>query len=135
MTRATPLLVLALTMAACNGSPTGPSDLAGAAWRLVSIDRAAGSATVVTSPERYTLEFLSDGRVAVRADCNVCSGSFRLAGETLTIDALACTRAFCGDASLDADYTRALAGPLSASRDQLLLVLRGSGVTLRFRSF
>lgn len=122
-----------LVAAACGNAPTAPSDLIGATWRLVSIERDSGPSTVVTSPERYTLEFLDEGRVAVRADCNRCSGSFTLSGETLSIGTLACTRAFCGSESLDTEFLRGLDGPLTAAREQSRLSLRGAEGMLRLR--
>ena len=127
-------VVIGLTLLiACSDSPTEPSDLLGVTWRLVSIEPATGSSTVVSNPERYTLEFLDDSRVAVRADCNTCGGTYAVSGDTLSFGPLACTRAFCGEQSLDTPYTQALASPLTASRDQTQLILRGAQITLRFR--
>jgi heat shock protein HslJ len=134
MLRSTLILVLGLALPGCSDTPTGPSDLVGVAWRLVAIEPPSGPATVVPNPERYTLEFLDEGRVALRADCNSCSGPYTFAGDTLTMPTLACTRAFCGTQSLDTAFTRGLEGPLSVSRDQSLLILRGAQATLRFRS-
>jgi heat shock protein HslJ len=127
-------VVLAMLSAACGDSPTAPSDLLGVSWRLVAIEPPTGSSTVVSSPERYTIEFLEDSRVSVRADCNVCSGTYALSGDTLSLGPLACTRAFCGTESLDTPYTQALSSPLSAERDQTQLTLRGPQATLRFRT-
>ena len=128
------LLALGVLTATCGESPTEPSDLLGVTWRLVAIEPAAGPSTVVSNPERYTIEFLDGSRVSVRADCNVCSGTYALSGDTLAFGPLACTRAFCGTESLDTIFTQVLGGPLTASREQSSLVLRGSQTTLRFRA-
>jgi heat shock protein HslJ len=133
MRHVTAALVLAAAAWGCSAAVTGPSELQGTTWRLVSLSPETGPPTIVANPERYTLAFVDD-RVSIRTDCNVCNGTFALAGDTLTIDRLACTRAFCGPQSLEGPYLDALADPLNASRDQSLLVLRGTRTTLRFRA-
>lgn len=52
-------------------------------------------------PDNYTLDFQDSGRLAVKADCNVCSGTHSISGDALQIGPLACTRAFCGATSAD----------------------------------
>jgi heat shock protein HslJ len=127
------LLVLATLAAGCGESPTEPSDLIGVSWRLVAIEPASGASTVVSNPERYTISFVDESGVSVRADCNTCSGTYALSGDTLAVGPLACTRVFCGPESLDTPYMQALASPLTATRDQTQLILRGPRATLRFR--
>ena len=96
--------------AAGNGSVTFTTgDLAGT-WRLLSI-RAAGGATMPTpAGADYTLT-LGDGRLSTRADCNICNGSFSLAGERVTAGPLlACTRAACRTMEFENAYTGLLSG-------------------------
>jgi heat shock protein HslJ len=96
------LLVAAVALSpACGESVlTGPSAVMGGVWKLQRIETTGGTAAVAR-PEDYTLEFMEAGRLAVRADCNRCSGSYELSGGDLPIGPLACTRAFCGSASSD----------------------------------
>ena len=118
----------------CGESPTSPSDLTGRLWRLVSIEPASGPSTVVTDPSRYTIEFISDTRLSARADCNTCSGTYTLSGTTVSIGALACTRAFCGDTSLDAVFTQGLSEARTMTLDEQLLEIGSDARTLRFRA-
>jgi heat shock protein HslJ len=127
-------IFVALAMTSCGESPTSPSDLTDRLWRLVAIEPATGTATVVTDSARYSLEFLNDSRVSARADCNTCSGSYSLSGESISIGPLACTRAFCGEASLDTIFTQGLSDARTATLDEGLLQLRGPAVTLKFRA-
>jgi heat shock protein HslJ len=59
------------------------------------MEPAGATRFVPSDPSRFTLEFEASGRLGVRADCNVCGGSFTLAGETLDVTPMACTLAFC----------------------------------------
>jgi heat shock protein HslJ len=96
---------LALALSGCN-EVTRPSDLIGGTWRLVALRSAAGTA-VPSDPGRYTVSF-DDDRVSVRADCNSCGGGYRLAGDTLTVSTLACTRVACPADSLEQPFLAVL---------------------------
>jgi heat shock protein HslJ len=124
------LTAVTLVGLACdNGSvaPSGPVE--GPAWQLVSLQRGP-DIVMVPTPQRYAVHF-EGGRVAVRSDCNSCSGSYTLNESALLVGALACTRAFCGPDSLDTEFTRALSAATSALASSDTLVLYGD-VTLRF---
>ena len=41
-------------------------------WQLVSLTEAGHRPVTLAEPELFTVEFKSDGRVALRADCNRC---------------------------------------------------------------
>lgn len=89
-------------------------ELAGT-WRLVSIEAAGEAAQATPAGSTYTLTF-ADGRLSTRADCNVCSGTFSLSGQTLIAGpALACTRAACRTMDFENAYTRLLAGDGTAT--------------------
>lgn len=127
------LVLGVVALSACDESPTSPSDLVGETWRLASIERSGASPIVVPDPSRYTIQFLAGGRVSVRADCNTCSGPYVLDGLALSIRALACTRAFCGTASLDGEFTQALGQARLLARAGSQLTVRADGVTLQLR--
>lgn len=124
-------IVSSLSAMACDADrPTGPSSLAGA-WRLVAIEQ--GSATrAVDDPDRYTIAF--DGaRTSLRADCNSCSGSYAASGPSIRFGPIACTRAYCGAASLDTLYLVLVdAADRHSVRDGQLRLESPAGV-LRFR--
>jgi heat shock protein HslJ len=105
----------------------------GATWQLVSIQRDGSDPITVADPSRYTLQLDADGRARVKSDCNSCGGSYTLTGSTLQFGPLACTKAFCGDTSLDSVYSQALDGTKTVSISDSTLTIAGGGVTLKFR--
>ena len=118
---------------ACTGNSLEPSGVTGGTWQLVSIQRSGSDPITVADPSRYTLQFDSNGRATVKSDCNSCGGSYTLSGSTLQFMPLACTKAFCGDTSLDSVYSQALAGTKTVSLNDSRLSITGGGVTLQFR--
>lgn len=83
-------------------------DLRGREWVLKVFQRNDGPTTVPRSGV-FTLEFEDRDNVAVRADCNRCSGEYDVTGDRLRISSLACTRAFCTEtAPFDTEYVAQL---------------------------
>jgi heat shock protein HslJ len=122
------LLTAALAASACGGERPPVADEAAIVdveWRLLNLPDVvrAGPGELVPEPRPYTLRLRPDGRAAVRSDCNSCSGSYTLAGPTLTFGPLACTRAYCGEASLDPKYPQALETARSWELDGPLLLI------------
>jgi heat shock protein HslJ len=135
MNRCLLALVATVAGAACDNdnSTVAPSDIIGNSWRLVSMWEPGGAAIVVDDPSRYTLEFSTEGRLLVRSDCNSCGGSYSLTDSSLEVGPLVCTRAFCGEASLDGRYTIALERARSVAADDDAMMIQGGGGILRFR--
>jgi heat shock protein HslJ len=125
--------VAALSSGCGSETVTNPSMVEGVTWRLQRLERNGQGAVTVSAPDRYTLSFTSEKRLAVRSDCNQCGGGFDLVDGRLSVGPVACTKAFCGEQSLDADYTALLAEAQSLEKDGDELVLRSSRGTLRFR--
>lgn len=117
----------------CDETPVSPSAVRGMTWELVSFERLGEPPIRIEEPQRYTLRFDEDGRVTIRSDCNRCTGGYRVQGSSWSIQALACTRAFCGTASLDDRFTQALNGVQSIVGTESALVARGPDVVLRFQ--
>lgn len=86
----------ALPLVSCTDGVTGPSDLMGGVWKLQSM-RVAGATSdfVPTDPNRFTLEFKSDGFLGVVADCNSCGGAYSLKEDQLSVPQMACTLVLC----------------------------------------
>lgn len=97
------LLALFVTPA-CGKPSTAPSDVIGGVWKTRSIETYSGGLIGITNTAGYTVEFKDGGRLAARADCNQCSGTYSISGDSLTVGALACTRAFCGSSSYDVAF-------------------------------
>jgi heat shock protein HslJ len=135
------IAAVALLLAACCvpgctesiASPSTATSQAGSApaeltitdtlWKLQSFQRSDSTPVAVPDSERFTLELRADGRMSVRADCNRCSGSYRVDGETLVLGTnAACTRAYCASAPFDQQYVEAISGAA---------VTRAAGNTLK----
>jgi heat shock protein HslJ len=121
-----------LLFTSCN-TVTSPEELCQGqgAWQLLELSN--GTTVAIPHPEKYTIRFEPGGQVSVRADCNSCFGSYETDGNALSIDALACTEAFCGPLSLFDPYTAALSTVSSCVRQGDELELTHSGGTLKFR--
>ncbi len=97
-------LLGAAFLAACSPASVKPAgtSLAGTSWRLVAIqsmDDAQGT-TRIADPERFTLHFGTDGRAALRLDCNRGTGSYEATpvadgSGSLRFGPVAATRARC----------------------------------------
>jgi heat shock protein HslJ len=115
------LVLAALLTSACSESPANPtSPSAGTGSPALTTGQLTGSWTLSSmqpagqpaqaSPAAYTISF-TDGRVSTRADCNLCSGTVSVSGQTLTVGPnLACTRAACATMAFETLYTSILGG-------------------------
>ncbi len=59
-------------------------------------------------PDHYTLKLLPDGKVSIRADCNLGGGVYTLRGNEISIEITHTTRAACPPESLEQTYIRDL---------------------------
>lgn len=107
-------LSLSVILAGCAGAPPAPG-LEGSAWRLARFESPGDNAVVLSAddPQRYTLDFSKDGRLAARLDCNRGTGSWLAAaadaqGGSLRIGPLATTRAMCPPDPIGARLARDL---------------------------
>ena len=88
-------IAVAAPLVSCSEEVTGPSDVVGTVWRLESMERTGAARFAPDDPSRFTVEFKADGSLGVRADCNVCGGSYTLNGGRLTSGPLVCTLVAC----------------------------------------
>ena len=108
------LFVAAGLWFACAAAST--VDLAGSSWRLVQFTSKDNGAQRPDDPANYTLFFGTDGRLAVRADCNRGSASWTSDGTAaLTIGPVASTRAMCPPGSMSDQLLRDLSNVASAA--------------------
>jgi heat shock protein HslJ len=115
----------------CGPGLVRPSDLQGE-WLLVSLGRPDSSTVPIADPTRFTLRFDEDGRLSLRADCNLCGGPYRLDGESLSSGPLACTKVFCATAPLDSQFVTILEGRSSIERKGSRLMLSSPRGSLAF---
>lgn len=92
------------TVSPCSFS----NKLIGERWGLREIRYNNGETITVNQLERYTLEFISDGNVKIRADCNRARGTYTLNGSQLTIQIGPMTRVACPPDSIADRYLRDL---------------------------
>jgi heat shock protein HslJ len=117
---------------AIGGSTTLTADQLNGTWTLVSIQPAGQPEQTTPASASYTLTF-ADRRLSTRADCNSCSGTFALSGQTLTAGpALACTRAACPTMEFESKYTSLLSGDSTVALSNQVLVLSSGRGILRF---
>jgi len=126
--------LVALVVAGCDDNMLNPSDIKEVTWKLEAIERAGSPTIQVPDPEVYTLILGNNGGITVRADCNRCTTTYTLSGDTVKIGHLDCTTNFCTLASLDGNYAAALEGDSTISISESHLLLRRGAVTLRFRN-
>jgi heat shock protein HslJ len=130
------LALAALVTGGCSsGLTSGPSEatLAGTDWVLVQIEAGGGGVASVPPEQTFTARFGTEAELNATVDCNVCQGSYAAAGASLSVGPLACTRAYCGDDSLDDQFLSALQGAESYLRSGSELRITHRDGVLRFR--
>jgi heat shock protein HslJ len=109
------LLAIGVVASACAVAPAPPS-LARTTWQLLavqSMDDTQGTLRIA-DPTLYTIAFGSDGRVALRVDCNRATGTWQATpginavSGSLIFGPLAATRAMCTPPSIDVKVLRDL---------------------------
>jgi heat shock protein HslJ len=109
--------------------------LAGRVWNWTGTLRPDGRSVTPAAPERYTLEFFTDGRVQLRADCNRGSARYTTgADRSLTLSPAAVTKMGCPRGSDDAEFLRQLAqvGAYRFADGDLVLALHPDAGSMRF---
>jgi len=119
-----------------TGSSEGSRPVSGliGTWQLVALTETGQRPVNVAEGERFTVEFSSDGRVALRADCNRCSGAYESEGNFLAIGPMACTRAFCPSAPFDSTFTTLVGRATSWQSVAASLELRSGAGRLQLRA-
>lgn len=120
-------LALAVSQAACG---SGSSDLTGKSWQWVSSTQGGTPMPgVVPNPELYTATFNTDGSLAVKADCNNATGTYKASSGSLTITLGPATLAACATGSLSTVFLAALprAASYTVSGGNLTITLSGGG--------
>lgn len=84
------------------------AQLTNTVWQLEQIQYSDDKLLEAASPSNYTIEFMDDGQLSIRADCNQAQGSFTEDGSSLSIDLGSTTLAPCPPESIAQDYLQAL---------------------------
>jgi len=85
-------------------------------------------------PTRYTIQFMEDSTISIKADCNMVQGSYTLQGNQITIETGISTLAACPPDSLDSEFLRDLtaASLYFFDGDQLFIDLKFDTGTMQF---
>jgi heat shock protein HslJ len=115
----------------------GADALGGRVWAWERTQFSDGKVVAPDAPERYTLEFMPDGRVQLRADCNRGGARYDAGpGRTLALSAAATTKMGCPPASLGTEFVRELGevGGYRFADGKLVLTLRVDSGSMYFAS-
>lgn len=132
--RALIALVGALAVAGCQATDS----LAGPTWQwAVQLETSPAGQPVAPDPENYTIEFITDGTVNVKADCRDLTGTYTVGVPLdLTINLDSPTLAACGDSSLDRVYLEYLGriSTYSTGNGELKLFFADDAGAMQFTS-
>ena len=108
--------------------------LIGTVWKWQQTLYSNDTKSLPPNPENYTLKLLPDGKVNIRADCNLGGGAYRLRGNEISIEITHTTRAACPPESLDQSYIQDLntAGRYRVEDEFLYLGLKNDIGTMKF---
>jgi len=94
---------------ALQPAPSGTGQpLTGPVWKWTTTQMNDGSRLTPGDPNRYLIEFLADGHVAVQADCNRVAGTYTVNGNQLAVTLGPSTLAACPPGSLGDEFVRQL---------------------------
>ncbi len=111
----------------------GAATLNNTVWRWESSEMPTGK-TTVEKPENYQLEFTSDGKVNVQADCNRGRGTFKSENGGLTFSGIFLTKMACPPGSLDNRFLQGLEAARTYRIESNSLFIKGAddGGTMKF---
>ncbi len=133
------LLCSTLPLLAGCSTPASPTigtisvDGLSGVWRVELLQTTGVGAVLAPSTATYTVT-LSGTTLAARADCNACTASFTLLGDSLNVSpALACTKALCPTQSFETQFTQILSGESTVVVQGDLVLLVSARGQLRLR--
>ncbi len=100
------LLIILVFVATCSTEPE-TKELINTLWKLELFETNSG---VIIPPkdQTYNIKFDDDNTLNGMNDCNEISGYYKLKSNYITIDSIATTKVYCGEASMDDKYIEAL---------------------------
>jgi len=128
------LLSVMLHSACIAGGVPEKADITGVVWKWEQTRYNNDQQTIPAEPSHYTVEFMPDGKLHVRADCNRVGGNYSLEGKRLAIELNHSTRAMCPPDSLDEAFKKDLgAAAIYFFKDEFLyLDLKYDTGTMKF---
>lgn len=139
-------LLAGMLLAACSTAgtpePVSPQEVSAGeivniTWQWVElIENDPAGQSLVADPENYTLTFLDDGTVRVKADCNSGSGGYTVDGNKIEFSPMALTMALCPPGSLHDQFLRLLGqvDTFGSLDGKLVFVLKDGAGEMRFQN-
>lgn len=122
--------------AAAKAATQGASmdQLIGLVWNWENTQHSDGAVITAADPSRYLVEFLPDGMLAIKADCNRVRGRYTVDGSDLSIQLGPSTLAMCPPDSQDKDFLKGLAevGAYQFADGKLVLLLKLDSGSMTF---
>jgi heat shock protein HslJ len=87
--------------------------LTGVVWQWQEFQSSDETIVKPENPEVYTVEFLTDGKLSIQADCNRAMGTYTVDGSLLTLEVTGITKAACPPGSLSDQFLRYLSDVVS----------------------
>jgi heat shock protein HslJ len=91
-----------------EGKTGGQPQITGTVWRWVQTLYNNDTKNVPKQPNNYTVRFLEDGRIIVKADCNLKGGVYSTDGKKISLEITHSTMAACEEGSLEEQFIRDL---------------------------
>lgn len=113
----------------------GVSSVIGPVWQWIETLHNDGKKTVPSRSKDYTLQLLEDGKLNVRADCNLKGGKYSIQERFLSIEITHSTMAACPDGSLEDQFIRGLTAAASyfLKNGDLYIDLKFDSGTMKFQ--
>jgi len=128
------VFLVALFPAAQATPPPSGQGIPPVVWELVALTGADGVQVDIDDPTRYTVQFLPEGRLTAKLDCNQGAAGFTASDGIIEITQMAATLALCEPDSHDGTFQVILQGVTSYEIDpDGFLLLSGDEGTLRLR--
>jgi heat shock protein HslJ len=109
------------------------TEITGIVWAWQELTTPVEQVTI-DNPDKYTIEFLSDGQITVLADCNSGTGTYDLNRNQLSINITSTTLALCAPESQSDLFFRNLNAAASyfMETDNLFIEQYADGGIMRF---
>ncbi len=108
--------------------PAAPSAIPPISWNLIEFPGVGP----MTQQGLYSVQFLEDGQVSARADCNWVGGLWTAANGVLDITVTQTSLALCPEGSLEKPYVQALHDATGYFVDGFALTISGPSGDMRF---
>ena len=113
-----------------------PLPLTGTRWQWIQTRYSNDKLVTPPKPEKYTIQFMNEGQVSVKADCNMKGGTYTTNGKQLSITILNSTMAMCEPGSLEDEFVRNLSAGVIFffNEGNLYIDMKYDSGTLKFAS-